>query len=407
MDRSPTPSAETLASPDGSVGTVESLADSPAQHQPVAVHVQPPAASDVCRRPAAAASVAAQADIPPAVLDAAAATPVTGKKFALEIFAGCARLSGALLEAGVACGPPIDIEYGTYYDVSKDAVAHTLLGWLWSGAIWYVHLGTPCTSFSCARTTGKTVPPGAPVHFTVQVLRLLKALKGRGIVVYYSIENPMRSSLWVHPGLKAAMKDSRHVLCGACTCNWFHGCLARMCLHVSLQDLGPCFEVRFHTCAYGASYMKPTMVQTNCGALMGLQKFCTDVDVPPHTHERLEGTVTLRNPVTNVLETMWKTKLAGQYVPGLCRKWAALMAAMAPPAGIFPHKCEQWQLQPLAQQLASAARVECAPVCRPTRPQQFESGWEGAVKTWQHLEPRLRPTRKRPAAAIGAESEVV
>ena len=114
----------------------------------------------------------------------------------LEIFAGCARFSAACAELGMLIAPPIEKNRSALFDISVPAVAQCILSWLQCGLIWYVHLGTPCTMFSRARTTGKKKPDYAPLVFTKQVLELCVTKR-----LYFSLENPAHSKLFALPGL--------------------------------------------------------------------------------------------------------------------------------------------------------------------------------------------------------------
>ena len=70
------------------------------------------------------------------------AAGLAGMLFAIEIYAGCARLSGAMAEAGLNLFIPIDKEFGPWADTSNPAVASVILLAFDMGLIWYVHLAT-------------------------------------------------------------------------------------------------------------------------------------------------------------------------------------------------------------------------------------------------------------------------
>eukprot|EP00972_Heterocapsa_arctica_P086061 12684911-Heterocapsa_arctica.AAC.1 len=48
-------------------------------------------------------------------------------------------------------------------------------------------------------------------------------------------------------------------------------------------------------------------------------------------HEHLQGTVRLESG-PHAGRRFWKTTLAGKYPPILCRKWAQVIGAVAPPS---------------------------------------------------------------------------
>ena len=84
-------------------------------------------------------------------------------------------------------------------------------------------------------------------------------------------------------------------------------------------------RIKYDCCPYGANYKKRSQLRTTMKALTKLNKLCPH---PPGTHESLEGTVTMLEQ--GRLVTKWRTSLAAQYVPGLCREWADLMCSEAP-----------------------------------------------------------------------------
>ena len=115
---------------------------------------------------------------------------------AVEIFAGCARLSGAMIEQSVSLFVPIDKNNGPWADVSNPCVAAVLLFALEEGLFWYIHLGTECKMWSNARTRSSSACSLDVVSFTTAVLRGIKRCINRGHQVWFSIENPMSSKLF-------------------------------------------------------------------------------------------------------------------------------------------------------------------------------------------------------------------
>ena len=67
--------------------------------------------------------------------------------FALEIFAGTARVSQALAQIGHTMYP-LDMCIFPSHNVLDPHVEGKILSWISSGRVW---LGMPCTTFSCAR----------------------------------------------------------------------------------------------------------------------------------------------------------------------------------------------------------------------------------------------------------------
>ena len=87
-----------------------------------------------------------------------------GQVFALEIYAGCCRWSGAVAEAGLNILVPIERSNGKHpwADTDNPWTRGVLLMLIELGLIWYVHLATECKSWSRARSTGKASVPVGP-----------------------------------------------------------------------------------------------------------------------------------------------------------------------------------------------------------------------------------------------------
>ena len=79
----------------------------------------------------------------------ACATMLKHKVF-LDIFAGTSPISAELAQRGYAV-LPFDVLRGAAFDVSRPAVARTVLGWIAAGMVWGVWLATPCSTLSRAR----------------------------------------------------------------------------------------------------------------------------------------------------------------------------------------------------------------------------------------------------------------
>eukprot|EP00959_Pyramimonas_sp_CCMP1952_P429159 8988091-Pyramimonas_sp.AAC.1 len=71
----------------------------------------------------------------------------------LELFAGCARFSGACQQKGLRIAPPFDIGTSRDYDITDPRVLRKILNWIKSGKIWLLWLGTPCTNWTSARSS--------------------------------------------------------------------------------------------------------------------------------------------------------------------------------------------------------------------------------------------------------------
>ena len=169
-----------------------------------------------------------------------------GMVMAVEIFAGCARLSGAMIEQSVSLFVPIDKNNGPWADISNPFVAAVLLFALEEGLFWYIHLGTECKMWSNARTRSSSACSLDVVSFTTAVLRGIKRCINRGHQVWFSIENPLSSKLF-----------------------------DLTCVKQLLDELSA-IEVRYECCAWGATFQKASQLRTNFKPLAGLGKRCKD-----------------------------------------------------------------------------------------------------------------------------------
>ena len=266
----------------------------------------------------------------------------------LEIFGGCMRWTGACIAAGLCVACPIELENGQWCNVEDPRVRVTILKWIEMGLVWFVHIATPCTRHSRARTRGKKQParPTVVEKFTAEVLR---AIGRHGLL--FCLENPFRSTLF-------------DIQCIA------HALAA---LHA--------FAVVFDCCAWGASYWKRTELRTNVPQLKRLERAC--FDMKQHTHEHLEGTVTFLTE-QGCRKTIWKTKLAGKYVPEWCHAYAKILAELAPEQARAHGGKAAWSSSWQAQLVAATGCVTTPPIDAPTCPSRSSCEWAHAVSTWSH-----------------------
>ena len=83
-------------------------------------------------------------------------------RFFLEIFCGKAGISKCMSKHGYMA-VAWDIMMGPNYDLTSSQNQCIILGWLTSGWVLGVHIGTPCNSFSRARDHGPGPPRSAPM----------------------------------------------------------------------------------------------------------------------------------------------------------------------------------------------------------------------------------------------------
>jgi hypothetical protein len=220
---------------------------------------------------------------------------------ALELFAGQGGLSRALGRRGFkVLAYELFDEAGNEqpeFDLSRWSVVLEVLRMLRSGMIKFVHLGTPCESFSvlrqCFGSSTRTVDrPEGDGSCPKEVLGNRLARHSAAVIrtalqcdVWFTLENPDRSMLWQQASIRA---------------------LAR------LQDVR---RIKFDQCCFGLRdpgskllYRKRTVIMTNLPDTSPLEYFCSR----DHKHEPIEGSVSTPQG--------WKSrsKLAGVYPPALC-----------------------------------------------------------------------------------------
>lgn len=218
----------------------------------------------------------------------------------LEVFCGTGRLTRAVGRCGCRVAPGIDLLKGPRkIDLCNDQAYLDLVKEVFTQRVSYVHLGTPCTTFSSAlrgkaRKRSKCDPVGpesdpkiAAANLlsrrTVSLCRLIAQAGG-----FWSIENPNSSLLWHLPEV------------------------ARL--------VGQGSFVRFDACAYGAripgegAFRKRTKLLTNMLPLRGLERRCTCTE----PHVELKGKTRVAGRWVN------RTQYASEYTQRLVYKWAAL-----------------------------------------------------------------------------------
>ena len=205
--------------------------------------------------------------------------PILPKKFALEIFAGTARLCGALREVNIACYP-VDICIFPSHNVLSLDIEHRIVHWVQSHRISFIWLGLPCTSFSKARKWDGLGPgplrdhdningfPWLSLHdrhkvwhgnellrFTIRIMTLCEQFR-----IPYALENPYSSYMWHMPGNKRF--------------------IAKYLPYVETLDF----------CQYGGMYKKPTTILGNFWPVHELALRCTgrynscSMTHRPHSH---------------------------------------------------------------------------------------------------------------------------
>lgn len=178
----------------------------------------------------------------------------------VEIFGGKGALTRHLRAAGLDAYPPIDISNGPDHDMSRASTQDFVISHILATRFSYIHFGTPCTVWSCARrnvadSVKNREKERNGVALAVFTARAIQACSEAG--VRWSLENPATSRLWQFPVI------------------------------ASLSQLPNSRYVRFDMCRFGTPYRKPTLILTDVGPIARLVKTCCHA----HRHQRLAGGV--------------------------------------------------------------------------------------------------------------------
>ena len=214
-----------------------------------------------------------------------------------EIFSGVAGLTTAFMNAGWACGPPIDILYCSDYDLLNPLFLGVCLGLIFERRIRMLHVGPPCSSFSMAcngtastRMRSEQFPAGLPNLSKVRqekvtlgnalaevATKLCQAISLVGCL--WTWEQPWTSLMWIYPPVKAF--------------------LLKYCEAKAYIDV----------CSFGAPWKKPTGLAANFEKILELVRYCTCTK----PHQILRGT----GPDGRA----W-TAIASPYWPAFADEWA-------------------------------------------------------------------------------------
>ena len=225
--------------------------------------------------------------------------------FFLEVFAGEAGFTAEVAKLGVPVLPPIDVEQAGLVQEPQDLLDAAFFGFLitllLAGAVFFLHLGTPCGTFSIVRTRQPGPAPlrsvGQPLgldglnpgdrddlwlgnHLLFLSIELMEAVLQTGGDV--SLENPADSFMWLVPPVL--------------------NLIAKFALQFTYLD----------QCEFGASSKKPTRFLISHAACGQGMRTCSQ----RHKHKKLLGT------------TFWhgrwvcSTKAAQVYPQPLCRTLA-------------------------------------------------------------------------------------
>ena len=225
--------------------------------------------------------------------------------FFLKIFAGTGGVAAAMKQLGVPCLPPIDIvaegEVSSARDVQDEEFWTFIKELIHRGSVRFLHLGTPCSTFSAARAVKMKNGPrplrslehplGLPFLAAVEKQQaqlgnmfLDKSVEAALAVLAeggdFSLENREKSLLWNMPSIQF------------------------------LKIMYPTFVVSFDQCCFGSLHLKPTTLLTSQALLQALSARCKG----GHKHIPLEG------KVWNKKDRKWvfRAKAAQVYPKPLC-----------------------------------------------------------------------------------------
>ena len=271
----------------------------------------------------------------------------------LEIFAGCARLSGAVRESGLLTGCPFELEHGDWFNITCPRILRLVLTWIKNRRVWLVHLAPPCTFWSQA-LAGRSQHHQQTGLSTAEVtLKIMRACDRANVL--WTLENPKSSRLWNWPPLSEYLTAHGH------------------------------YVAEVHYCQFKCSYQKATYFAGSFPEVMQLQRLCDG----SHGHELLQGTV--RVQLHGRWQTVWKTKLAGRYPALFCRLYARVVGSIAPPSAWNPPDGDNpvrdhWEASLVHtffkyQRASHKTRPEPAHF-RPTCPRHFKPEWPETAKQW-------------------------
>ncbi len=195
--------------------------------------------------------------------------PCSLPKCMLEVFAGSASLSKAVRDLPEWSSATFDMANDESQNILNDAVFLDLIQSVVDGRYGALHLGVPCTTWTRARRPALRTEsflfgvPNFPARSRRQLeegseiarrsLVLLNLASSQGLWV--SLESPLTSLLWLHPGYRLWQSD------------WSISCAT------------------VHYCAWGSLFKKPTRLAASYPEIVQLNSQCPG----DHVHVVLRG----------------------------------------------------------------------------------------------------------------------
>ena len=210
----------------------------------------------------------------------------------LEVFSGSGRLTAAVKNLGAATLSPVELKLGGHFDMRRRSSQETVLSWVKSGRVAYLHLGTPCTVFSRARHNllhRQRAEEKERVGLELALFSIELIVTCIRYGVKWSLENPRNSRLFDLPVLAP---------------------------HLQRRDV---IKVHLDFCRYGEPYKKPTIIFTNHLELQLLERQCN--------HKKHAVVLRGSEVVTegNSRQSVPKTRAAGAYPLLLVERWAQVI----------------------------------------------------------------------------------
>ena len=221
-----------------------------------------------------------------------------------EVFAGVAVLTGQFRHCGWEVAPPIDTVIDISHDVFHPEFLLLLLGIIFEHRIGYLHLGVPCSSFSMAFNRFLSLAirtaehpggiPGLPPE-KQSLVDTGNALVHIAITLAEAQQSVGHLWGWEQPG------NSLQLL------------YQPLLTFVAKSTV---FWALSHICAYGAIWIKPTMVFSNSRLIEALCRRCPGCDY----HQPIAGRAPCGTP--------W-SQLASAYFPMWARSYALIFRHLA------------------------------------------------------------------------------
>lgn len=206
--------------------------------------------------------------------------PNSRLRYVLELFSGCAHLTGACIGRGLRCVCPFDVSEGAYMNLLDVRVQNFILSLRRSGDIWFIWFGTPCSRWSIARSkhVGKSVLCKDGLRCADFTARLRDACFSEDI--QYLIENLPTSGLWDYPPISRGLEE--------------HGAVRAV----------------LDQCYFGRPYKKPTCPAGTASFIEGIRARCK-CTIP---HENMNG-LAIFTGKSGHKTSRWKTSFASAYPP--------------------------------------------------------------------------------------------